>query len=68
MVKLSVSLDEVSTLVKEKPDNYQIGKHGWTTIRFPNGQGPTKRQLKRWIDESFRLLATKKLIAQLDDE
>jgi len=66
MVKLSDSLGELELLTEKMPDNYSVGKHGWTTLRFPVGKGPTKKQLTRWIDESFRLLATKKLIALLD--
>lgn len=66
MVKLSDSLKEAERLASEKPDNFSVGLHGWTTLRFPNGKGPAKKLLERWVDESFRLLATKKLIAQLD--
>lgn len=68
MVKLSDSLDEAELMAETKPDNVSVGQHGWTTLRFANGKGPAKKVLKRWIDESYRLLATKKLIAQLDGE
>jgi predicted DNA-binding protein (MmcQ/YjbR family) len=66
MVKLADSLDETALLEKTLPDSYSVGKHGWVTIRFPLGKGPTKKQLTTWVDESFRLLAAKKLVGLLD--
>ena len=66
MVKLGESLAEAGVMAEKKPDNFSVGKHGWTTLRFATGKGPAKKLLKNWIDESFRLLAPKKLIAELD--
>lgn len=66
MIKLSDSLAEAETLAKKTPDNISVGKHGWVTLRFANGKGPSKSVLKRWVDESFRLMAPKKLLAMLD--
>ena len=66
MVKLSDALSEAELLAEQEPDNYSVGKHGWTTLRFDDGKGPAKKLLKAWIDESFRLLAPKKLVAELD--
>lgn len=66
MVKLGESLDEASLLADQKPDNFSVGKHGWTTLRFPSGKGPAKKLLNNWVNESYRLLASKKLIAELD--
>ena len=68
MVKLDESLEEAELLSEKQPDNYSVGMHGWTTLRFPNGKGPTKRVIDRWVEESYRLLAGKKLVAQLDGE
>lgn len=67
MVKLADSLGEAEVMAEQKPDNFSVGKHGWTTLRFDNGKGPTKKLLKTWIDESYRLLAPGKLVAELDD-
>lgn len=67
MVKLADSLDEAQLLSGKKPGNFSVGLHGWVTLQFPTGKGPAKKLLERWVDESFRLLATKKLVAQLDE-
>lgn len=67
MLKLDESLDEAELLAEKQPDNYSVGKHGWTTLRFPSGKGPPVKLLDRWVDESFRLLAPRKLVAVLDE-
>lgn len=66
MMRLGDSIPEAELMAKESPDNVSIGKHGWTTLRFKNGKGPTKKILKRWIDESFRILAPRKVLAEMD--
>ena len=48
-----------------KPTGYGLGKSGWVSASFPDGQIPVD-MLKEWIDESYRAQAPKKLIAQLD--
>ena len=67
-LKLSNSLDEAETLEKKSPDNYSVGAHGWTLLTFHHTKQPPKKLLERWIDESFRLLAPKALVAQLDND
>jgi hypothetical protein len=47
-------------------DNYQVGKSGWVTLRFPAGESPGMAVLERWVDESFRLLVPKRWVAVLD--
>lgn len=66
MFKLDESLDEMRLLEEKKPENHSVGSKGWITLRFPTGKGPTKKQVERWVDESFRLFATKKVLSELD--
>ena len=48
-----------------EPTHYGLGKHGWVTALFaPNDQIPVG-MLEQWIDESFRLVAPKKLLKEL---
>ncbi|MCA8990733.1 MAG: MmcQ/YjbR family DNA-binding protein [Planctomycetaceae bacterium] len=61
-LKLGDSLEEAEQLAEESPENYSVGAHGWTLLTFPHKQNPPKGLMKRWIDESFRLLAPKKLV------
>jgi predicted DNA-binding protein (MmcQ/YjbR family) len=48
-----------------KPTGYGLGKSGWVTADFVEGQMPPKDLLKDWIDESYRAQAPKKLVASL---
>jgi predicted DNA-binding protein (MmcQ/YjbR family) len=48
-----------------KPTGYGLGKSGWVSAQFPQGQVPPKDLLKAWIDESYRAQAPKKLVASL---
>ena len=48
-----------------KPTEYGLGKRGWVSAQFPEGQMPPKDLLKEWIDESYRAQAPKKLVAGL---
>ena len=66
MFKLDESLGELQLLAERKPENYSVGMKGWITLRFPTGKGPTKKQIERWVDESFRLFATKTILSELD--
>jgi predicted DNA-binding protein (MmcQ/YjbR family) len=46
------------------PTPYGLGKSGWVTIGFPDGNLPLD-MLKSWIDESYRAQAPKKLVKTL---
>jgi hypothetical protein len=65
MLKLEGSLDEARLLAKKSPRNYSVGGHNWVTLTFAAGKSPPAALLKDWIDESFRLLAPKSLVAKL---
>jgi predicted DNA-binding protein (MmcQ/YjbR family) len=44
------------------PSGYNLGKSGWVTVRF--GPDMPFEMLREWIDESYRTVAPKKLVAQ----
>ena len=48
------------------PAGYGMGKSGWVTAQFKPRDKPTVEVLKAWIDESYRAVAPKKMIAELD--
>lgn len=49
-----------------KPTGYGLGKSGWVSATFPQGEVPPKDLLKAWIDESYRAQAPKRFVASLD--
>jgi predicted DNA-binding protein (MmcQ/YjbR family) len=48
-----------------EPTGYGLGKSGWVSAQFSEGQIPPKEILEAWIDESYRAQAPKKLVASL---
>jgi predicted DNA-binding protein (MmcQ/YjbR family) len=50
-----------------KPTGYGLGKSGWVTSSFEQGQDVPEALLLEWLDESFRSVAPKKLVKLLDD-
>jgi predicted DNA-binding protein (MmcQ/YjbR family) len=48
-----------------KPTGYGLGKSGWVSAQFAEGDMPPVDLLKEWIDESYRAQAPKKLVASL---
>jgi predicted DNA-binding protein (MmcQ/YjbR family) len=48
-----------------KPTAYGLGKAGWVTIPLDAGVPPVE-VLCDWLEESYRIVAPKKLSAQLD--
>ena len=50
------------------PTEYGLGKSGWVTATFPR-KGPVPLDLlKLWVDESYRAIAPRRLVKQLDGE
>ena len=64
-VKLPASGSEVLELPYAEPTGYGLGKSGWVTIRLTQKKRPPLELLMRWIEESYRAVAPKKLLAQL---
>ena len=49
-----------------QPSGYNLGKSGWVTARFTPAAHPPLDMLIEWIEESYRAVAPKRLIAQLE--
>jgi predicted DNA-binding protein (MmcQ/YjbR family) len=67
-VKLTQSHGEASVLPFASPTGYGLGRAGWVTVRFEAGETPLTDLLRRWILESYRAIAPKRLSAQLENE
>lgn len=66
-VKLRESLAEAARLAKKDPACYKVGANGWVAVTFSHDQSPPPGLLERWIDESYRLLVPKQLVAMLPE-
>jgi len=49
------------------PTHYGMGKYGWVTCTFDVGDQLPVKRLQAWIDESYRAVAPKKLVALLNE-
>ncbi|MFT5290264.1 MAG: putative DNA-binding protein (MmcQ/YjbR family) [Planctomycetota bacterium] len=65
-VKLPESKFEALLLPFTEPTGYGLGKSGWVTARFEEGFDPPVALLSIWIEESYRAVAPKTLLKQLD--
>lgn len=65
-VKLPFTRDEALALPNVKPTGYGLGRAGWVSFSFePNDEIPIER-IKRWIGESYRAVAPRRLVELLD--
>jgi predicted DNA-binding protein (MmcQ/YjbR family) len=64
-VKLPHSRDMAVDLPWAEPTHYGMGKHGWVTGHVKPKDAPMDL-IRAWVDESFRAIAPKKLVKQLD--
>jgi predicted DNA-binding protein (MmcQ/YjbR family) len=67
-MKLPVSRDFALVFDFTEPTGYGLGRSGWISARFDGSEGPDLDLLKRWIRESYKAIAPKKLSATLSDE
>ena len=49
------------------PTGYGLGKSGWVTASFKSGDAVPLDRMAEWIEESFRAVAPKKLVAAWDN-
>ncbi|MEV0368970.1 MmcQ/YjbR family DNA-binding protein [Streptomyces sp. NPDC050636] len=49
-----------------EPAGYGLGKSGWVRVPLAEQRAPAADLLCDWIEESYRVIAPKKLIAELD--
>ena len=64
-VKLPQSREDALALPFTEPTHYGLGKSGWVTSSFKRGDDVPVGVLMDWIDESYRAVAPKKLLAQV---
>lgn len=67
-VKLPVSRDFAELLDFARPAGYGLGKSGWIAARFEPGAEVDLELMRRWLAESYRAVAPKKLAALLFSE
>ena len=71
-LSLSVKLPESQTIALmlpfTEPTGYGLGNSGWITARFSPNERPPEDMLREWIEESYRVVAPKKLVAFLSGE
>jgi predicted DNA-binding protein (MmcQ/YjbR family) len=67
-VKLPVSRDFALVFDFAEPTGYGLGRSGWVTSRFGSGEEPDLDLLRRWIRESYKAIAPKRLSAALAED
>jgi predicted DNA-binding protein (MmcQ/YjbR family) len=65
-VKLVESHAHALSIDGAEPTGYGLGKSGWVTVPV-RAKGITRTLLCEWIEESYRIVAPKRLVAELDD-
>lgn len=64
--KLPQTHELALTLPYVRPTPYGLGKAGWVTAQIPKGKKIDVDLLLDWVDESYRAIAPKTLVRQLD--
>jgi predicted DNA-binding protein (MmcQ/YjbR family) len=65
-VKLPESAEQALSQANAEPTGYGLGKAGWVSMRWSKGETPPIELCCDWIEESYRAVAPKKLVAELD--
>lgn len=65
-VKLPHSEAQALDLPGAEPTHYGLGKHSWVTLNLESEDLPDGELLKAYIDESYRAIAPKTLVRQLE--
>ncbi|MBJ7607955.1 MAG: MmcQ/YjbR family DNA-binding protein [Candidatus Dormibacteraeota bacterium] len=65
-VKLPASAGFALSLACADPMGYGLGKHGWVTVNLVDSSLPGVEVLCDWVTESYRAVASKTLVRQLD--
>jgi predicted DNA-binding protein (MmcQ/YjbR family) len=65
-VKLDESLEQALATPGASPTGYGLGKAGWVSIMLGRPGQPPLPVLKDWVEESYRRVAPKRLVAELD--
>ena len=64
-VKLEESHAHALSIDGAEPTGYGLGKSGWVTVPLRD-PGVNFALLRDWIEESYRIVAPKRLVAELD--
>jgi predicted DNA-binding protein (MmcQ/YjbR family) len=65
-VKLPVSYEMALTLPYMSPAGHGLWKGGWAALRQHDGDAIDLETIRGWIVQSYRAVATRKLVKQLD--
>lgn len=65
-VKLDESREAALAVEGAIPTGYGLGKHGWVTVPYATPSGLPAGVLADWVEESYRLVAPKRLVKVLD--
>ena len=65
-VKLPHSAATALELPYVEPTHYGLGKHGWVTATVDTTRDAPNEIFDAWLDESYRAVAPKRLVATLD--
>jgi predicted DNA-binding protein (MmcQ/YjbR family) len=65
-VKLPVSRASALELPFAEPTGYGLGKHGWVSANFTDAATIPFDLLREWIDESYRAVAPKTVLAKFE--
>ena len=69
-LSLSVKLPESNLLALDlpfaSPTGYGLARGGWVTAQFEKGESPPMDLLRQWVTESYRAVAPKMLVKELD--
>jgi len=68
MVKLRDALPEAASLQAKSPEKYAVGGHGWVKATFSHSAPLPVGRFERWIEESYRLLVPRQLVAFLSSQ
>jgi predicted DNA-binding protein (MmcQ/YjbR family) len=64
-VKLVESHGHALSIDGAKPTGYGLGRAGWVNVPL-RAEGVTLDLLRDWVEESYRIIAPKRLVAELD--
>jgi predicted DNA-binding protein (MmcQ/YjbR family) len=65
-VKLPESAEQALLLPGAEPTGYGLGRGGWVTLKVTAADHVPLDVFCDWIDESYRAVAPKRLVAELD--
>ncbi len=64
MLKLGTSLAAAKKLATREPHRYRAGAGGWVKITLDGGASPPLAVVAAWVDESYSMIAAKKVLAK----